>query len=147
MFVNNVLTAARERLVMVGINAPVTEAAQVLGIPHTHLIVVYNHEGELVGVLSKTDIVKHISHCLGHACTVAVSTIMTHEVVCCRPQDWLHDVWSVMKARMLLCIPVVGPDSKPLGILYARDVLQVLLTEVEDEETLLRDYIMSVGYH
>jgi len=147
MFVHNVLAAARERLVMVGINAPVTEAARALGIPHTHLVAVCNHAGELVGILSKTDIVKHISHCLGHACTVAVSTIMTQDVVCCHPQDLLLDVWLIMKARMLLCIPVVGPDSNPLGILYARDVLQILLTEVEDEEALLRDYIMSVGYH
>jgi hypothetical protein len=31
--------------------------------------------------------------------------------------------------------------------LYARDVLQALLTEVEDEEVLLRHYVMSVRFH
>jgi hypothetical protein len=48
---------------------------------------------------------------------------------------------------MLLCVPVLGPDSRPQGILYARDTLQALLTEVQDEESLLLDYVMSIGYH
>jgi len=31
-------------------------------------------------------------------------------------------------------------------MLSARDALQVLLEEVENEESLLRDYVMCVGY-
>tara|TARA_R110000765_G_scaffold258133_1_gene358421 strand:- start:409 stop:573 length:165 start_codon:yes stop_codon:yes gene_type:complete len=37
--------------------------------------------------------------------------------------------------------------SIPIGVLNARDALQVFLTEVEQEETLLRDYVMCIGYH
>lgn len=101
----------------------------------------------MVGVMSKTDIVKHISHCHGHACTISVSSVMSKEVISCRPRDWLRDVWSAMKARGLQCVPVIDSDSRPVGILYARDALQALLTEVENEEELLRDYVMSLGYH
>ncbi|WP_158083557.1 hypothetical protein [Manganibacter manganicus] len=36
--------------------------------------------------------------------------------------------------------------SIPIGVLKARDALQLLLTEVEQEETPLRDYMMCVGY-
>jgi CBS domain-containing protein len=43
-------------------------------------------------------------------------------------------------------VPVVDADSKPLGVLNARDVLQSLLEDVEYEEQLLRDYVMCVGY-
>jgi CBS domain-containing protein len=52
-----------------------------------------------------------------------------------------------MKNRGLRHIPIVDKDSKPLGIIYARDALQTLLTEVQDEEELLRDYVMCAGYH
>ncbi len=31
-------------------------------------------------------------------------------------------------------------------VLNARDALQVLLTGAEQEETLLRDYVMGIGY-
>jgi hypothetical protein len=33
-----------------------------------------------------------------------------------------------------------------MGLLHARDVLEVLLEESEDEESILRDYVMGIGY-
>ncbi len=33
-----------------------------------------------------------------------------------------------------------------MGVLHARDILQVLLEESEDEESILRDYVMGIGY-
>jgi hypothetical protein len=48
--------------------------------------------------------------------------------------------------RGLQRIPVLDGNRKPVGIIYARDALQCLLGEVEGEETLLRDYVMNVGY-
>jgi hypothetical protein len=44
-------------------------------------------------------------------------------------------------------IPVTDHDSRPVGVVNARDALQVLLKKVENEESLLRDYVMCVGYH
>ena len=51
-----------------------------------------------------------------------------------------------MKERKLKNIPVVDKDSRPVGILHARDILQVLLKESKDEEAMLRDYVMGIGY-
>lgn len=147
MLVEGVLSVARERLLTIGDGAPVLQAAKFLGSPHNYLLVVCDSTGAMAGVMSKTDIVKHISHCHGSACTVSVSSVMTRDVFSCSPGDWLHDVWSEMKVRRLQCVPILEPKLKPLGILYARDALDALLTEVEDEEMLLREYVMSVGYH
>lgn len=72
---------------------------------------------------------------------------MTRTVILCRLSDLLHDVWSIMKERGLKNIPVVGQDSRPIGVINARDVLEVLLEEVEYEELLLREYVTCVGYH
>ena len=52
-----------------------------------------------------------------------------------------------MKARGLKNVPVTDEDSRPVGVLNARDVLQALLRVVKNEESLLRDYVMNVGYH
>ena len=73
--------------------------------------------------------------------------MMTRNVAVCHPGDWVRDVWSDMKRRELKNIPVTDEESRPLGVLNARDALQVLLDEVENEESLLRDYVMGVGYH
>jgi Mg/Co/Ni transporter MgtE len=51
-----------------------------------------------------------------------------------------------MKERKLKNIPVVDQDSRPIGVLHARDILQVLLNEAQDEESMLRDYVMGIGY-
>ena len=51
-----------------------------------------------------------------------------------------------MKQRQLKNIPVIDSEAKPIGVLNARDALDGLLGEVENEEMRLRDYVMSVGY-
>ncbi len=52
-----------------------------------------------------------------------------------------------MKRHRLRHLPVVDDESRPLGLINARDVLQALLSNAACETDLLRDYVMSVGYH
>jgi CBS domain-containing protein len=146
MFAEQMLPRARERLVMISEAAPVKDAATLMARPHTDLVVVCRPDGQMVGVLTKTDIVGQITRCVGSGCTARVDTIMTRDVASCRPGESLHDIWSMMKTSGLQRIPVVDEVGKPVGIIYARDALQALLSEVESDETLLRDYVMNVGY-
>ena len=97
--------------------------------PHTDLIVVCDH-GDMVGVLAKTDIVGQI----GPGCTARVDSIMTHDVTYCRTDDVLLEVWSVMRERGLQRVPILDEARRPLGIIYAREALQALLSESEDED-------------
>jgi hypothetical protein len=83
---------------------------------------------------------------MGSGCTVRVDTIMTRDVVSCTLNESLHGIWSVMKSRGLQRIPILDEDGRPVGIIYARDALQCLLSDVENDEALLRDYVMNVGY-
>lgn len=72
---------------------------------------------------------------------------MNIEVANGRPDDWLRKVWSKIKERSFKNVPITDRDSRPVGVLNARDALQVLLKEVENEESLLRDYVMGIGFH
>jgi CBS domain-containing protein len=126
--------------------APLLEAAKLLRVG-TDIVVVCNASGILAGVITKTDVVGQMSHCQGASCITPAALVMTRDVVTCGPENWIHDVWSVMKQRRLKNIPVISSGAKPLGVLTARDALEVMLDEVESEEALLRDYVMSVGYH
>ncbi len=146
MLVEQMFPKARERLATINAAASVTDAAEVTSRLHADLVVVCNETGRMVGVITKTDIVSQIGRCGADGCSARVDTIMTREVFSCRANELLQDVWTAIKARSLQCIPVLGDDGKPIGILYSRDVLQGLLGEVEDEKTLLRDYVMNVGY-
>lgn len=147
MIVERILPATRERLVTIGDNAPLIAAAALLRDSNGDIVIVRNSDGLLAGVITKTDIVRRISHCQGAACMTAASAVMTQTVVYCRPGDLLRDVWMIMKERRLKNIPILDQGSRPIGVLNARDALEALLEEVEYEEILLREYVMCVGYH
>jgi len=144
--VDRILPIARARLATVNAGGLLIEAARLLSGPQFNLVVVCDDAGKMAGVISKTDVVGRISHCTGCSCTMAAAEVMTKEVAFCRPGDWVNDVWSTIKERGLKNVPVLDDSSEPIGILSAKDVLQVLLDEVEYEEQLLRDYVMCVGY-
>lgn len=146
MLVERILPAAQKRLVTIRDDAPLIDAAILLRDLDSDLVVVCNSDEVLVGVITKTDVVRQISHCHGGGCITAASSVMTRTVILCRPGDSLSEVWSVMKERRLKNIPVVDQDVRPLGVLNARDALEALLEEVEYEEVLLREYVMCVGY-
>ena len=146
MFVERMLPTALKRLVTIGCDSPLIDAAILLGGVRTDLVVVCSSDKLLTGVITRLDVVRQIGHCQGSSCAIAVSTVMTRAVILCHPSDRLHDIWLTMKDRGLKNIPVVDHDCRPIGVLNARDALEVLLEDAEYEDQLLRDYVMCVGY-
>ncbi len=145
MYVERLLPAAREKLVAIADDAPLTEAADFLR-KGNDLVIACGSAGLVTGVITKTDVVGQMSRCQGASCTMPASLAMTRDVVVCRPSELLQDVWKRMKKHKLKNIPVVDDDLRPMGVLHARDILQVLLKESEEEESMLRDYVMGIGY-
>lgn len=144
--VGQILPAVQEKLVTVKADALLIDAAKLLNDRRQNLVVVCDDSGKMAGVITKTDIVSRISYCTDCSCTMSASHVMTREVIFCHPSDWLHEVWSIVKQRGLKNIPVVDQDAVPLGVLNARDMVRVLLEDTEHEESLLRDYVVGVGY-
>ncbi len=85
----------------------------------------------MVGVMTKTDIVGQIGRCMGAGCTARVDSVMNRDVTYCRTNEILLDVWSVMRERGLQRVPILDEARRPLGIIYAREALQALLSEPE----------------
>ena len=146
IIVEKMLPVARERLVVIDESALLTTAARLLNDRHTNLVVARDKKGTMTGVVTKTDIVRQLSHCHGSGCTAPVAAVMTRDVTCCRSADLLQDGWSIMKERNLLHIPIVDEEFRPVGVVNARDALLLLLEGTEYEEALLRDYVMGIGY-
>lgn len=147
MLVNQFLSEARKRLITIAIEAQLIDAARALsGLPG-ELVVVCDSEGKAAGVITKTDVVRQITHCQGAACRMVAASAMTRDVVSCRSDEPLSGVWSRMKQHGLRHIPVLDDQSRPVGVVSARDALQALLGSAASEVELLREYVMSVGYH
>ena len=145
MFVENMVGAAREKLVAIADDATLIEAAKLLT-SGTDLVIVCDSEGVLQGVVTKTDVVRQISVCQGATCMCPVSAVMARDVALCRVTDRLSDVATLMKERHLKNIPVVDDADRPIGVLTARAVLRILLGDAEYQEAQLIDYVKGVGY-
>lgn len=144
--VEKLFPTARKYLLILPGDARVTEAAALLGDKTRHLVVVCDTLGTMIGVVARSDIVREVSHCLGYACRMACRTIMTKEVVACRPADPLEGVWSAMIEKGLRRIPIVDELRHPLGLATARDTAQMMLLDVEYDQTVMKDYVMNMGY-
>jgi CBS domain-containing protein len=147
MHVDKLLPLARKKLVLLKSDAPLIQAARLLARKEANLVVICNSAGTLVGVVAKTDIVRRFCSRRGSSGKSLVSVAMTRKVISCRPRDFLVDVWSTMKTHGLKHLPIIDPDSRPIGLAIARDILGLLIEEAEQEGQLLRDYVMGVGYH
>lgn len=144
--VSSMAATARSRLVTIRVDALLIDAAKLLSDTQISLVVVCDSDGAMAGVITKTNIVQCIAHCLGGACTTAAADVMTREVAFCRPTECLPDVLSMMEKRGFVHIPVVDQSSKPLGVVNARDALRALMAEGAYETSLLRNYVMGIGY-
>ena len=144
--VSSIDAVARLRLLMIGANETLVDAARMLSDTQISLVVVCDPDGAMVGVITKTDIVRQIGHCGGSACTREAVDVMTRDVASCRRTDGLSDVLALMHERGFVHLPVVDEAFKPIGVVNARDALRELLTQEKYEESLLRDYVMGVGY-
>ncbi len=147
MRVERIEAAARGRLATLRAEALVTEAANLLREARINLVVVCDGGGVMVGVITKTDVVRHVAYCGGDVRATTVAALMNPAVTFCRPSEDLRVVWERMKAQRRVHIPVIDPEARPWGVVSARDVLLALLEEAEYEEALLRDYVMGIGYH
>jgi CBS domain-containing protein len=59
----------------------------------------------------------------------------------------LHGLLSQMKEGGFVHVPIFDQKSKPVGVINARDALQIFLGDVEYDVSFLRDYVMELGYH
>src|SRR5262249_20982057 len=108
------------------------------------LLVVCDENRTAAGVVSKSDIVRHLTN-VGVA-EASVATLMSRNIVSCRPDDDLYATWQRMSAQSLQNMPVLGTALEPVGVLDIRDALKVLFEQEEYQERMLFNYVTGVGY-
>ena len=132
------------RLMVIAVDATLRTAASALSNPHIGILVVCDENRKAAGVVSKSDLVRHLSNVGVVEAPVAV--LMSRNISSCRPEDDLYATWQSMSAQSLQNMPVLSTDSRPLGVLDIRDALKVLFEQEERQERLLINYIAGVGY-
>ena len=144
MLISNLHAATCARLAMVGLDATPRTAALSLSRPGIGLVIVCSDTGAAAGVLTKSDLIRHISR--AGAADAPLAQLMTRPIISCEPGDDVYGVWQTMTTRKLQNMPVLGAELKPLGTLDIRDAMQALFDQEQYQERLLIDYIDGIGY-
>jgi CBS domain-containing protein len=147
MRVERILPIALQRLVTIQTDVFLPDQAKLLSNTHISLLVVCNADGGMVGVITKTDVVRQVARGRANLNTLTAESVMKRDVTFCRPGDSVQEILSIMHERGFVHVPIIDKDARPAGVLNVRDALQVLLAEVEQDGSLLRDYVMGIGYH
>jgi len=146
VLVKHVLEAAQKRLAVLSLEASIFDAARILTNRETPLIVVCDSAGVAVGVIASSNVLNVLATAEADAARFNAGMIMTKPLLSCHGDEYLQQVWAQMTSLTLPCAPILDGDGRAQGILHARDVAIALIDEVNSEETLLRDYVMGVGY-
>ncbi len=144
--VSSIEAIACSRMVTIASDAMLIDVAKLLTQTHIGLVVVCNPDETMAGVITKSDVVRQIGHCAGSACQTAAADVMSRQVTYCRASDALAEVLLTMQTQGLVHVPVIDSHGKPVGVVNARDALRVLMMEEQYEESLLRNYVMGIGY-
>ncbi|MDH7808666.1 MULTISPECIES: CBS domain-containing protein [Rhizobium/Agrobacterium group] len=131
------------RLMVINVAATLQSAARTFSNPGIGLAVVSETGGKAMGVLSKSDLIRHLTDIEQNA---SIETLMSRNIIFCSPSDELQVAWQVMVEHRIQNMPVLGADAKPLGVLDIRDALKVLFEQEQLQEHMLANYIAGIGY-
>jgi len=144
MLVRHLQPITTSRLTTADLDTELRTAALLFARQGVGLVIICDGDGQAAGVLSKSDLVRHLATSKSNE--AVVTALMSTPVVACSPDDDLHSVWQMMAGRGLQNIPVLEASSRPVGILDVRDALKALLEQEVIQEHMLTDYIAGVGY-
>ena len=121
--------------------ATLDEAVAQLGERRIGALVVSDDGKAINGIVSERDIVRTLARDGTDALATAVGSIMSTDVITCTAGDGVDQLMALMTDRRIRHLPVVDDAGHLSGIISIGDVVKARLTELEQENRALADYI------
>ena len=142
MNVREIISVKGREVVTIDPNANLATAAKVLAERRIGALVVTGPEDRIVGILSERDIVTALAKCGIDALETKITKVMTRKITTCSLSDTISSIMESMTAGKFRHVPVVE-QGRLAGIISIGDVVKHRLTEMENEQAALRDYIQT----
>ena len=120
----------------------IAEASLALSENKVGALLVENQAGEIQGILSERDIVGGMAPHGADLHDVAVSELMTRDVIRCSPNDTVNEAMAMMTDRHIRHLPVFDGDDL-VGFISIGDLVKCRIMEVQAEAEALRQYIAT----
>ena len=121
--------------------ASLRDAVQALGERRVGALVVSGDGRAIEGIVSERDIVRAASAMGAEALDRSVGSVMSTDVVTCTHGDGVDRLMSLMTDRRIRHLPVVDDRGQLAGIVSIGDVVKARLTQLEQENHALAEYI------
>ncbi len=124
----------------VGRKATVLEAAKLMNQRRIGAVVVTDKD-KVVGIFTERDILNRVVAAGGDPAKIAVESVMTSPMACCRRETKLAECKGVMTQKRIRHLPVVE-EGKLFGIISIGDILA---SEVADQQATI-EYLHEYLY-
>jgi CBS domain-containing protein len=121
--------------------ATLTEAIAALGEHGIGALVVSGDGSAIEGIMSERDVVRAAARSGADALGHTVGSVMSTDVITCALSDGVDRLMGLMTERRIRHLPVVNDQGRLAGIISIGDVVKARLTELEQENQALSQYI------
>ena len=123
----NVIIATRE--------TSVTELAQLMREHHVGSIIITEQQNECnipVGIITDRDLVIELLSKDVDIQSISAGDIMSSELITVRDSNHVYDTLKLMRGKGIRRMPVVNDENVLIGILTVDDLLDVVISELDD---------------
>jgi CBS domain-containing protein len=144
MSVSHILGNKGRNVVTLPASTSISDAARFLSENRIGAIVIAGPLGQIEGILSERDIVRHIASNGKDGLDSPVSEVMTRSVKTCRESDSEAELMKLMTANRIRHLPVVEA-GKLVGIISIGDVVKYRMEAIVREAEEMQAYIATAG--
>jgi CBS domain-containing protein len=144
MHVADILRIKGASVTTVSASASALVVAQRLRRERIGAMIVSDDGSSIEGIISERDLAYGLATHASNLPYVAVSELMTKQVITCSPRDSVSEVAKVMTQQRIRHLPVKD-GHQLVGIISVGDVLKHRLDEMQLEANVLRDYAIARG--
>jgi CBS domain-containing protein len=141
MKISTILSTKSQKVITVYPDQPVAEAVATLNKHNIGALPVVAEDGQVVGILSERDIVRHLLE-QKDILNVLVKALMTTAVITAVPQDDLTSVSHTMTERRFRHLPVLE-NNKLVGIISIGDIIKAQRDQFRGEIDNLETQILE----
>jgi CBS domain-containing protein len=140
MRIHEILHSKGYDVITIAPEALVTDMLTLLKDNNLGAVVVSDDGRRISGIVTERDVVRKLVDGPDFL-DAPVSTIMTSDVLTCKPDDSVQSLMTTMTNRRIRHLPVVDEDGELAGIVSIGDVVKSHITQIEFERDQLEGYV------
>ena len=141
MNVQSILAGKGTDVATIRQGASLSDAAAALRDRGVGALVVSDDGQQIDGIISERDVVRALAAHGASALGRTVASVMSADVVTCRPADSVDALMASMTERRIRHLPVVDTQGRLSGIVSIGDVVKSRLGALENENQALVEYL------